>query len=280
MKTINDFVLEKLKLNNQSKLKDNKFWILISIKYNSSIINDFNHIYCKRIIFTYSKKQDEMIELYLININEFKDFFSNLSFLRKYSTDFILYEIPEELPISKSATKKEIDNYTEDELNDLIQLGNKWDYDNLKKRDITYFIDLNNYNINEKLVLNNQSKLNKLVNKWVLCRVPLFNEETKKFMKQYEDRTITVWSRQLNVYSNLYLITVNEAINFWGLDHIQTSPNKVSKKTCFLYKLPEPIKNNATDEDIKTYIKDHYKVNNDTWDPIDLEKYYIDYEND
>ena len=44
MKTINEFVLEKLQLNNQSKLKDNKFWMLISIKYNSSIINDFSHI--------------------------------------------------------------------------------------------------------------------------------------------------------------------------------------------------------------------------------------------
>ncbi len=280
MKTINEFVLEKLQLNNQSKLKDNKFWMLISIKYNSSIINDFSHIYLKRIIFMYSNEKDENHELYLITIKEFKDFFSSLSFLKRHFTDFTLYEVPEELPISKTSTKDEIDKYVENDLNDLLQASNKWDYDNLKKQDITYFINLNNYNINEKLVLNSQSKLNKKLNKWVLCRYTLFDDEALKFIKQYKDRNIRIWSRQLSVYVNLYLITVDEAINFWGLDNIQTSPNKVYTNTCcFLYKLPEPIQNNATDEDIKKYIKDHNEINNDAWEPIDLEKYFIDYEN-
>ena len=179
MKQIN-FITEKLKLSNNSKLKSNdKFWMLIHIKYDSSIALDFNHMFLKRIIFTYSEKQDEMLEVYLINVNEFKEFFSSLSFLRRHSTDFISYEIPDKLSIDETFSKNEIDKYVENELNDIV-LGNpKWNFDNLQERDITYFINLNNYNtnenlifyhpddekmslqqyINEKLTLNSQSKL-------------------------------------------------------------------------------------------------------------------------
>ena len=179
MKQLN-LINEKLKLSNNSKLKSNdKYWMLIHIKYNSSIVNAFNYMFPKRIIFTYSEKQDVILDVYLINVNEFKDFFPNLSFLSKHCTDFKLYKVPDKLSISKSATKNEIDKYVENELNDIV-LGNpKWKFDNLQEHDITYFINLNNYNvnehlifyhpndekmslqqyINEKLTLNNQTKL-------------------------------------------------------------------------------------------------------------------------
>lgn len=126
--------------------------------------------------------------------------------------------------------------------------------------------------ISERLKLTKNTKIIKSNDDWVLCTpTGHLTDKDAEFVKKFKDRKIKKFDKRLYISTTIYLITVKEAIDFWGLDNIwKSSKEPGGFYKSHLQKLPEDINyNNISVKYVQDYIDKH------DLDISDLKLYWI-----